>query len=169
MSRRARRNPDRHQIEVQWGLARAVGFPDDASIRRWVCAVLEYVRSPAISICIRWMSVAEIAGLNSRYRDKEGGTNVLSFPCEGEIVNGRQLMGDLALCASVIQNEAAEQSKTLESHVAHMVIHGTLHLAGYDHVDVVDAKEMEAIEVELMADFGFSDPYEGEEGVRIGT
>ncbi len=97
--------------------------------------------------------------LNSEWRGKDYATNVLSFPSDLPPELGLPLLGDLVICAPVVQREAKEQGKTETSHWAHMVIHGTLHLLGYDHIDDHEAEEMEALETSIMASHGFNDPY----------
>ena len=97
---------------------------------------------------------AAIRVLNRDHRDLDKPTNVLSFPYEDE-----PLMGDIVFCPSVIYREAREQGKTVTAHMAHLVVHGMLHLMGYDHLNDHDAKEMETLETEILADLGFANPY----------
>ncbi len=106
-------------------------------------------------ICIRIIDAAESQSLNKQFRDKDKPTNVLSFPFEEE-----NYLGDLALCHSVIQAEAAAQNKPLRAHYLHLVIHGLLHLLGFDHETDADAAEMEQIEIEMLAQLNISNPYE---------
>ena len=96
----------------------------------------------------------EMRVLNRTWRGKDSSTNVLSFPYEDE-----PLMGDIVFCPSVILREARAQGKTVQAHMAHLVVHGMLHLMGYDHLNDRDAKEMESLETEILADLGFADPY----------
>lgn len=132
--------------------------PDTAAFLAWVSAALDQSRTRA-ELAIRIVDEAESAALNAQYRHKDTPTNVLSFPsglpenCEPPI------LGDLAICAAVVEREAGEQHKTLEAHWAHMVIHGTLHLLGFDHVDDADADIMEAREIAIMKILGFANPY----------
>lgn len=148
-----------HTIDIQWGIPRDQAFPPDSQLRRWVAAVLDDLAGVPTEICIRVTGSDEIAELNRRYRDKAAPTNVLSFPGGGEDENGVLLLGDLVLCAGVIAAEAAEQGKSLAAHVAHMLVHGILHLEGYDHEDEREASEMERVETTILASFGFADPY----------
>ena len=106
------------------------------------------------------MGAAESRSLNTRYRGKPAPTNVLSFPMPAD-GNGkaRAMIGDLVVCAPVVAREAREQGKALRAHWAHMVIHGTLHLLGFDHERSSDARRMEGRERELLARLGFPDPY----------
>ena len=101
----------------------------------------------------------ESRSLNCEYRDRDYPTNVLSFPADLPPELNIPLLGDLVVCVQVVQREAAEQRKSAESHWAHMVIHGCLHLLGHDHIDDEQAEEMEEIERQLMAELGFADPY----------
>lgn len=165
MNQKARPIPESNEIDVQWGVPRNPAFPSDGAMSDWISGTLSYLALTGVELSVRLMSHDEIAGLNEQYRGKQGATNVLSFPGGGEDESGRTLLGDLALCVDVIREEAITQGKSLTSHTAHMLVHGTLHLAGYDHVNDDEAKEMEEIEVKIMADFGFGDPYEGELGV----
>lgn len=113
---------------------------------------------------VRIVNEEEITRLNSAYRHKASATNVLSFPFqsppgmpEEESVN---VLGDVVVCASVVNREAEQQRKTGTAHWAHMIIHGTLHLLGYDHQDDQQAKNMETLETAILAELGFSNPYE---------
>ncbi len=102
---------------------------------------------------------SQMTALNQTYRDKQGPTNVLSFPDEeipGEV---SESLGDIAICAKIVEREAKEQNKSIESHWAHLLIHGLLHLQGFDHIDESDAEVMEALEINIMKNLGFSNPY----------
>lgn len=117
-------------------------------------------------VVIRLVDEVESAELNEAYRQKNGPTNVLSFPFERpeglpESALPGNTLGDLVICAPVVLKEAAEQGKKASDHWAHMVIHGCLHLQGYDHVDESDAQVMELLEVKLLNSIGISNPYEG--------
>ena len=101
----------------------------------------------------------EIQQLNKQYRDKDSATNVLSFPMQSPDEVDICLLGDIALCASVIKQEAAQQSKSETSHWAHMVVHGMLHLQGYDHIEDDEAETMEREEIKILKQLGFSNPY----------
>ena len=145
--------------------SRSAAVPTDAQLRRWARAALAAdVRG---ELTLRIVNERESAKLNSHYRGKKGATNVLSFPARGvedsgpPDTAGAELLpfGDLVICADVVAREAREQGKTLAAHWAHMVIHGTLHLQGYDHEISRDAAAMEASERALLAILGFTVPY----------
>ncbi|HLW73667.1 MAG TPA: rRNA maturation RNase YbeY [Gammaproteobacteria bacterium] len=125
---------------------------------RWVEAALRE-RCPDAELSIRIVGEAESAELNSRYRGKPGPTNVLSFPAELPAGVPLNALGDLVICAPVVAREAAAQGKAPEAHWAHMVVHGCLHLAGFDHEDDAQAAEMEPLETIILAELGYPDPY----------
>lgn len=130
-----------------------------ADFRTWVLAALNTRRDEA-EITIRIVDEQESAELNQRYRGKEGPTNVLSFPFQAPPQVISHLLGDLVICEPVVRRQAREQGKTEQAHWAHLVIHGTLHLLGYDHLTPQQAEEMEAIETGILAQLGFADPYQ---------
>jgi probable rRNA maturation factor len=138
---------------------RAAGVPPTARLTRWALAALE--RKARGELTVRVVGRGESAALNARYRGARGPTNVLSFLSDPAAVKARELLplGDVVICASVVAREAREQGKALAAHWAHMVVHGTLHLQGYDHENARDAAEMEARERALLAGLGFPDPY----------
>lgn len=125
-------------------------IPDRKLLRKWAKAVY----GDAATVTMRFVDAEESQHLNDTYRCKNKPTNVLSFPYEDE-----PLMGDIVFCPTVIYAEANAQNKTIPAHMAHLVVHGMLHLMGYDHLNDRDAKEMESLETEIMADLGFADPY----------
>ena len=137
----------------------APGLPDDASLRRWALAAL--AGRAGGEMTIRIVDEAESQALNRNYRGTDRPTNVLSFPYQSPIPD-LPLLGDLVICADVVENEAKNQAKSLPAHWAHMVVHGTLHLLGYDHQDDDEAREMEGLEREIVTGLGFADPYMGE-------
>ena len=110
-------------------------------------------------LTIRLTDEEESQALNSEYRGKDKPTNVLSFPFEMPPGIPLELLGDLVICVGVVEQETKEQEKTTEAHWAHMVIHGCLHLLGYDHIKDDEAEEMEALERDLLASLGYPDPY----------
>ncbi|SFR42654.1 probable rRNA maturation factor [Marinobacter gudaonensis] len=137
------------------------GVPREERVRDW--AQLAWQGEDPSEVTIRIVGSEESQALNHQYRGKDYPTNVLSFPFEAPPGITVPLAGDLVICAPVVENEAREQHKTLEAHWAHMVIHGMLHLQGYDHIDDTDAEVMEALEIRLLAQLGYGNPYEAEE------
>lgn len=137
-------------IDVQFAVT--CNSLDEASIRSWCDVALEDVTH---GVCVRLVGSEESADLNSKYRTQNVATNVLAF--ESDIPN---CLGDVVVCVDVASAEAIQQHKSLKSHVAHLVIHGTLHLRGFDHEDSTQASEMEAKEVSLLRSIGISNPYE---------
>lgn len=135
-------------------------IPGEADLARWAVAALAG-RREAAELTIRVVDAAEGAELNGRYRRREGPTNVLSFPFEAPPgAPPMDLLGDLVICAPVVEREAAEQGRAPEAHWAHLVVHGVLHLLGYDHLDEDGARAMEALETDILCGLGFPPPYE---------
>jgi probable rRNA maturation factor len=135
-------------------------IPAEADFQRWAVAAGP---EGVAEVAIRVVDETESAALNQTYRHKAGPTNVLSFPCEAPPGVPNDLLGDLVICAPVVEREAQDQGKTAEAHWAHMVVHGVLHLRGYDHVEPDEAERMEALEVALLSRLGYPNPYETEE------
>lgn len=133
-------------------------LPDEAQFNQWVEAALTGRKDEA-ELCIRLVDPEESRELNHQYRGKDKSTNVLSFPFEVPDDIPLNLLGDLVICAEVVRREAEEQNKPLHNHWAHMVVHGTLHLIGYDHINDEDAEEMEQLEREILAQLDIPDPY----------
>lgn len=134
-------------------------IPAEQAFTTWVAAALPPNMQDA-ELTIRVVSQAESEALNHQYRGQAKPTNVLSFPCELPEEVDLPLLGDLVICAAVVETEALAQSKLLEAHWAHMVIHGTLHLLGYDHIADAEAEQMEALETQLLTGLGYAAPYE---------
>lgn len=161
--------PGALELHVQSGVVRT-GLPSTRRLQQWTDAAYRVHHAahatrrkivPA-QVSLRIVGAAEGRKLNRTWRDSDYATNVLSFPA-GEMpeLNGEAAeLGDLVICAPVIKREAREQGKTLEAHWAHMMIHGVLHLLGYDHEDDRDAQVMEACEVAILNSFGFANPYD---------
>ncbi len=148
------------QLDIQSASVEPV--PDEDDIRRWITCALEN-RGPADSeISLRYVDSEEMAELNSRYRGKAGPTNVLSFPSDLPPELELPLLGDIVICVPVVQAEAQQQGKPLAAHWAHMAVHGTLHLLGYDHIEDDEAREMEALETAILAALEFPCPYADE-------
>jgi len=135
---------------------------------RWVRAALSG-RCEAGELTIRVVGWAEAAALNETYRRRSGPTNVLSFPVEDIAGMDVPLLGDLVICAPLVAREALEQHKTATSHWAHLTVHGTLHLLGYDHEEADEAAVMEALEGDILAGLGYPDPYAGEKAARAAS
>lgn len=134
-------------------------LPEQTDLEQWVAAAVAQHRDEAeVSVLI--VDTEEGAELNEQWRGKQGPTNVLSFPSDLPAELNLPLLGDLIICAPVVEREAQEQSKALQAHWAHMMIHGTLHLLGYDHIIEAEAEEMEAIETKILAELGYPDPYQ---------
>jgi probable rRNA maturation factor len=144
-------------IEVQYAVAGDT-LPSPAAVRRWVSHALQGGKDD-VELVVRIVDEAEMTALNQRYRGKSGATNVLSFPYEPLPGVSSGLLGDVVVCAPVVAEEAIRQGKSLEAHWAHLVMHGVLHLQGYDHHHERDANRMEALETRLLAGLGFADPY----------
>jgi probable rRNA maturation factor len=139
--------------------SRAAGVPQRNELERWARhALAADVRG---ELTVRIVGESESAELNARYRGKRGATNVLSFGAEAPPEAAGELLpfGDLVICADVVEREAREQGKAPAAHWAHMIVHGALHLQGYDHETARDAGIMEARERDLLAELGFPDPY----------
>lgn len=144
------------------------GVPPESAFGRWAASALEGRRARA-AMTVRVVDPAEGAALNLRFRGLDRPTNVLSFPFEpppglpaqggdGGCLDG--LIGDLVICADVVEREAREQDKDPTAHWAHMVVHGVLHLLGYDHAAEAEAAEMEGLETSILEGLGFPRPYE---------
>lgn len=133
--------------------------PRDEALQRWVAAALA-TRADAAELSLRIVDSGEIAALNQRYRGKDYATNVLSFPADLPPELDLPHLGDIVVCAEVVEREALEQHKTSDAHWAHMIVHGTLHLLGFDHIDDADAAEMEALEIEILRTLNFPNPYQ---------
>lgn len=138
----------------------ASDIPVTEKIEQWATCVLNN-RIDSAEICIRIVNELESKELNQTYRNKPYPTNVLSFPYEplSGIKVDVPYLGDLVLCSSVIEREAKQQHKTTEAHWAHMIVHGLLHLLGYDHTEEVAALEMEGIEIKILKCLGYDNPY----------
>ena len=152
-------------IELQWAIDE-LAVPTQAQCELWVSAALVGEReSQDVEMTIRIVDEQESQQLNRDYRHKDKPTNVLSFEFEqppGLVDLGEALpyLGDLAICAEVVALEAVAQHKVLEAHWAHMIVHGTLHLQGYDHIEDDEAEMMEGLEIKIMQGLGFANPYE---------
>lgn len=170
-------------VELQ-NLSDQAGLPDAASVCQWVELALSRVDDAQIrnaELCVRFVDTDEGAQLNSQFRQIDKATNVLSFPADVTLESAANpvavapmtaphtieesqdhlpvLLGDLVVCGPVVAAEAVEQGKTLTDHTAHLVVHGVLHLLGYDHETDLEAQAMESLEISLLAELGIANPY----------
>lgn len=145
-------------LDLQLACEDTTGLPEEAQFQSWLNAVILQFQEEA-EVTVRLVDMAESNELNLTYRGKDKPTNVLSFPFEAPPGIELPLLGDLVICRQVVEQEALEQEKPPEAHWAHMVIHGSLHLLGYDHIEDDEAEEMESIETEIMLALGYADPY----------
>lgn len=132
--------------------------PGRAAINRWARAAAEGLRRSCVAIGIRIVNEAESAGLNARYRGRRGPTNVLAFPFDVPKGTRADVLGDLVICAPVVNREARAQGKPVAAHWAHIVVHGILHLRGYDHHSPREATVMERRETAVLRRLGYPDP-----------
>ncbi len=149
-------------VDLQIASGDESALPQLADIEQWVRAAIIAASSRSIEeaeLTVRIVDNQESQQLNYQYRHKNKPTNVLSFPFQNPPGMTLPLLGDLVICKNVVEGEAVEQNKSLTEHWAHMLIHGTLHLLGYDHIDPQEAVEMESLEIQLLEELGFSDPY----------
>jgi len=150
-------------LDVQFAdeISDVTTLPTEAQLTLWATTALQgRTGFSEPELTIRLTDDEESQALNSEYRGKDKPTNVLSFPFDAPPEVPLELLGDLVICVGVVEREAVEQGKTAEAHWAHMVIHGCLHLLGYDHIKDDEAEEMEALERDLLASLGYSDPYQ---------
>ena len=146
-----------NQIEVQSN-SKSNSQPDQVHIQQWVDAALEDFGDD-VEIVVRIVDEQESADLNERYRHKQGPTNILSFPVEIPEGIDLNLLGDLVICAPVLEKEALEQRKALPDHWAHIVVHGVLHLLGYDHIEDGESEVMENKEITILNKLNINNPY----------
>lgn len=146
-------------LDLQVAVQDAGQLPAAQDFRHWLEHTLTG-RMDEAEMTLRIVDEDEISHLNQTYRGKQGPTNVLSFPFEPPPGVELPLLGDVIICKAVVEREAAAQGKPLEAHWAHMVIHGVLHLLGYDHIEEVEAEAMEALEITLLNDLGYDNPYQ---------
>ena len=145
-------------IDLQIACEQETGLPTVEQIEQWATAAVQ-PQSDEVEMTVRIVDEAESHELNLNYRGKDRPTNVLSFPFECPDEVELPLLGDLVICRQVVEREAQEQEKPLMAHWAHMVVHGSLHLLGYDHIEDDEAEEMESLETQIMKGLGFADPY----------
>ncbi|MCK9140133.1 rRNA maturation RNase YbeY [Haemophilus influenzae] len=145
-------------VDLQIATENIEGLPTEEQIVQWATAAVQ-PEGNEVEMTVRIVDEAESHELNLTYRGKDRPTNVLSFPFECPDEVELPLLGDLVICRQVVEREAVEQDKPLMAHWAHMVVHGCLHLLGYDHIEDDEAEEMESLETQIMQGLGFDDPY----------
>ncbi|SJL82704.1 rRNA maturation RNase YbeY [Vibrio palustris] len=146
------------ELDLQIACDNAEHLPSEEHYARWLTQAVSRFREQA-EVTIRIVDEAESHQLNLDYRGKDKSTNVLSFPFDAPPGFDIDLLGDLVICRQVVEREAKEQNTTLDAHWAHMVVHGSLHLLGYDHIEDDEAEIMESLETDIMQHMGFDDPY----------
>ncbi|WP_233759518.1 rRNA maturation RNase YbeY [Haemophilus influenzae] len=145
-------------VDLQIATENIEGLPTEEQIVQWATGAVQ-PEGNEVEMTVRIVDEAESHELNLTYRGKDRPTNVLSFPFECPDEVELPLLGDLVICRQVVEREAAEQEKPLMAHWAHMVVHGCLHLLGYDHIEDDEAEEMESLETQIMQGLGFDAPY----------
>ncbi|MEZ5673488.1 MAG: rRNA maturation RNase YbeY [Thiotrichaceae bacterium] len=148
------------ELDVQYALDAAT-LPTEAELNLWVNQALQMANynKPAPELTIRIVDEAEGRALNQQWRQRDDATNVLSFPFECPPEVPIHLLGDIVLCAPVVAREAREQGKILSAHWAHLTIHGVLHLLGHDHLSEPEAQQMEALEISILQQLNYQNPY----------
>lgn len=134
-------------------------LPNNEELLKWVSETLVFEKYSDTELTIRFVDEKESAELNEQYRHKSGSTNILSFPFKAPAEVELDLLGDLVICTDVVKKQAVEQKKNELAHWAHMVVHGTLHLLGYDHLTDAEANIMEDKEIQILSQLGYTDPY----------
>ena len=145
-------------VDLQIATENIEGLPTEEQIVQWATGAVQ-PGGNEVEMTVRIVDEAESHEVNLTYRGKDRPTNVLSFPFECPDEVELPLLGDLVICRQVVEREASEQEKPLMAHWAHMVVHGSLHLLGYDHIEDDEAEEMESLETQIMQGLGFDDPY----------
>lgn len=146
-------------VDLQIACDTSLQLPHLAQFELWAESAIVTKPISELELTIRIVDEDEGRLLNSTYRNKNYATNVLSFPFECPEGIELPLLGDLVICAQVVEREAKEQNKSLLAHWAHLVVHGCLHLQGYDHIEDAEAEVMEALETQIMQQLGYADPY----------
>lgn len=148
-----------YQIDIESN-SQSQLLPAVPELERWISAALQSQQFEEAEVSVYIVDEAEGRELNAQYRGKDYPTNVLSFPADIAEEIGIPLLGDLVICAPVVEREAQEQGKTLPAHWAHMLVHGTLHLVGFDHIDDDEAVIMETLETQIVTGLGYPAPYQ---------
>ncbi len=147
-----------YQIDIEVNSQHPL-IPSQEKCEAWITAVLQHQKLNNAEVSIYVVDEDEGRQINRDYRNKDYATNVLSFPADIPEEVGVPLLGDLVICAPVIEREAKEQNKDINAHWAHMLVHGSLHLLGYDHMEETEADLMEELETRLLQQLGFPPPY----------
>ncbi|WP_119328019.1 rRNA maturation RNase YbeY [Cysteiniphilum halobium] len=151
-------------LEIDINNPNALYLPTEDKLKTWAENTLKFLKKYHAIISLQIVSADEMQHYNNNYRAKDKPTNILSFPFDAppglpKDDETAYFLGDLIICPDVLQKEAKEQGKLLDAHWCHILIHGILHLVGYDHIDEKDALEMESIEIALLAELGIDNPY----------
>ena len=146
-------------VDLQWACTGNDNYPTETDFCRWAESAVISPDQAESEVCIRVVDGAEMQQSNSRWRGQEKTTNVLSFPADFPAEAGLEYFGDILICAEVVMQESKQQQKAPDAHWAHMVVHGMLHLQGYDHIDDQQATEMELIEINILTKLGYPNPY----------
>ncbi len=153
-------------LDLQVALSDPSALPGQEQLEKWARAALMGAgRTEDSEITVRFVEPFEIQDLNREYRQIDKPTNILSFPFECPPGVSLPLLGDLIICKEVLLREAAEQGKSVEEHCAHLIVHGCLHLLGYDHIQDDEAEIMEALESKIVMSLGYPDPYLAEKSM----
>jgi probable rRNA maturation factor len=147
---------------------RLAAAPQTTALRLWAKQALRAKNILTAELTIRIVNIREMTALNTTYRKKQGATNILSFPSDtpAEMQEAIPHLGDLVICAAVVNREATERGQTEESHWAHIVVHGVMHILGHDHENDHDAEIMEALEIITLKKLGFANPYQSDRKVN---
>ena len=145
------------QIDIE-NVSGIDSIPDEKSMIKWAKLALEKKHKNA-EVCLRIVDIDEGQYLNKEWRNKDTATNVLSFPVGETIEQAPNLLGDIVICAPIVEQEAEQQQKDSDAHWAHLIIHGILHLQGYDHMTDEEAAVMENKEIQILKETGYANPY----------
>ena len=155
------------ELDIQWAIEEQE-LPSKPQCYQWINSALQGENKNNVNeVTLRFVSPQEIQELNRDFRNMDKATNVLSFPFEqpmGLAELGEELpyLGDIVICPEIVAKEAIEQNKPEVAHWAHMIVHGVLHLQGFDHIEDDEAEEMEALEIQILQRLGFGNPYQDE-------